>query len=30
MHPNRASHRTGEQEMLAFVAQLSFATVCVA
>jgi hypothetical protein len=29
MHPNRASHRTGEQEMLAF-AQLSFATVCVA
>ncbi|MDB5667070.1 MAG: FMN-binding negative transcriptional regulator [Alphaproteobacteria bacterium] len=29
MHPNRAFHWIGEQEMLAFVAQLSFATVCV-
>ena len=29
MHPNRAFHWTDEQEMLAFVAQVSFATICV-
>ena len=29
MHPNRVFHWTGEQEMLAFVAQVSFATICV-
>lgn len=29
MHPNRAFHWTDEQAMLAFVAQVSFATICV-
>jgi len=29
MHPNRTFHWTDEQELLAFVAQLSFATICV-
>ncbi|MFN3725061.1 MAG: FMN-binding negative transcriptional regulator [Allosphingosinicella sp.] len=29
MHPNRVFHWTDEQEMLAFVAQVSFATICV-
>ncbi|HEY0116552.1 MAG TPA: FMN-binding negative transcriptional regulator [Allosphingosinicella sp.] len=28
MHPNRTFHWTDEQEMLAFVAQVSFATIC--
>ena len=29
MHPNRTFHWADEQEMLAFVAQVSFATICV-
>ena len=29
MHPNRSFHWADEQEMLAFVAQVSFATICV-
>lgn len=29
MHPNRAFHWTDEREMLAFVARVSFATICV-
>ena len=29
MHPNRTFHWTDEQEMLAFVAEVSFATICV-
>lgn len=29
MHPNRAFHWADEQEMLAFVAQVSFATICI-